>query len=138
MYPSDLLWLIWRNLGRMRARVAMTAIGVLIGTAAVVILISLGAGLQHSLTGELTAIRDLTRVTVLPGSYGREFGPSQRPGRTEEKVLNEDALRFIRDLPHVMAATPRQGLMGGQLRLNRVVAYSSIVGIDPIRLRPWG
>ena len=131
MYLSDLLRLIWRNLGRMRARVAMTATGVLIGTAAVVILISLGAGLQRSLTGELTAIRDLTRITVLPGSYGRGFGPSQRPGRTEEKVLDEDAMRFIRDLPHVVAATPRQGLMGGQLRLNRVVANPSIVGIDP-------
>jgi len=131
MYLSDLLRLIWGNLGRMRARVAMTAIGVLIGTAAVVILISLGAGLQRSLTGELTAISDLTRITVLPGSFGQGFGPSQRPGRTEEKVLDEDALRFIRDLPHVVAATPRQGLMGGQLRLNRVAAHASITGLDP-------
>jgi len=131
MYFSDLLRLIWSNLGRMRARAAMTATGVLIGTAAVVVLISLGAGLQRSLTGELTAISDLTRITVLPGSYGREFGPSQRPGSTEEKVLNEEALRFIQDLPHVVAATPRQRLMGGQLRLNRLVAHPSIVGIDP-------
>jgi putative ABC transport system permease protein len=131
MYLSDLLRLIWRNLGRMRARVAMTAIGVLIGTAAVVILVSLGAGLQRSLTGELTAIRDLTRITVLPGSFGRGFDPSQRPERTEEKVLDENALRFIRDLPHVVAATPRQGMMGGQLRLNRVAANPSIVGLDP-------
>lgn len=38
------------NLGRMRARVAMTAIGVLVGTAAVVILVSLDAGLQRSAT----------------------------------------------------------------------------------------
>jgi len=131
MYLSDLLRLIWRNLGRMRARVAMTATGVLIGTAAVVILISLGAGLQRSLTGELTAIRDLTRITVLPGSYGQEFGPSQRPGRAKEKGLDEDALRFIRGLPHVVAATPRQWLRGGQLRLNRLAANPSIVGIDP-------
>ena len=138
MYLSDLLRLIWSNLGRMRARVAMTATGVLIGTAAVVILISLGVGLQRSLTGELTAIRDLTRITVLPGSYGQGFGPSQRPGRTEEKVLDEDSLRFILRLPHVVAATPQQRLMGGQLRLNRVVANPSIVGIDPRQTEALG
>ena len=138
VHVSDLINLIWRNLGRMRARVAMTAIGVLIGTAAVVILISLGAGLQRSLTGELMSIRDLTRITVRPGSLGRDPGPSSRTDRTEEKRLDENALRFIRDLPHVIAVTPLQRVAGGQLRLNRTVANPSIVGLDPHQAEALG
>ena len=44
----DLIRLIFGNLGRRKARVALTAIGVVIGTAAVVILVSLAVGLQKS------------------------------------------------------------------------------------------
>jgi len=138
MYLSDLLRLIWHNLARMRTRVAMTAIGVLIGTSAVVILISLGVGLQRSLTSELTAIRDLTRITVLSNSYSRGTGPAQQPRPTEEKVLGEDALRFIRKLPHVVAATPQQWMMGGELRVNRMVATPSIIGVDSTQLNALG
>jgi putative ABC transport system permease protein len=42
----DLLALIIDNLGRRKARVALTAIGVIIGTSAVVVLVSLAIGLQ--------------------------------------------------------------------------------------------
>jgi putative ABC transport system permease protein len=42
----ELVSLIMENLGRRKARVALTAIGVVIGTAAVVVLVSLAIGLQ--------------------------------------------------------------------------------------------
>ncbi|MBI3162515.1 MAG: ABC transporter permease, partial [Chloroflexi bacterium] len=48
----DLLRLIIGNLGRRKGRVALTAIGVVIGTAAVVILVSLAIGLQKSATDQ--------------------------------------------------------------------------------------
>ena len=41
----DLLSLIRDNLGRRKGRVALTAVGVVIGTAAVVVLVSLAVGL---------------------------------------------------------------------------------------------
>jgi putative ABC transport system permease protein len=75
---------------------------------------------------------------VMPGGYGQEFSSSRRPGRSEEKRLDRDALRFIQDLPHVVAATPRQWLMGGELRLNRLAAHTSIVGLDPDRTEALG
>ncbi|MBK9208168.1 MAG: ABC transporter permease [Anaerolineales bacterium] len=56
----DLLRLVLGNLSRRKARVALTAIGVVIGTAAVVILVSLGIGLQKSATDQLYGIGDLT------------------------------------------------------------------------------
>ena len=40
----DLISLITENLGRRKGRVSMTAIGVVIGTAAVVLLVSLASG----------------------------------------------------------------------------------------------
>ena len=49
----DLLQLILENLNRRKGRVLLTAVGVTIGTAAVVILVSLGVGLQKNFTSQL-------------------------------------------------------------------------------------
>ena len=47
MKLRDILLLVFHNLNRMRTRVIMTGLGVVIGTAAVMVLISLGAGLAR-------------------------------------------------------------------------------------------
>jgi putative ABC transport system permease protein len=109
----------------MKARVAMTAIGVVIGTAAVVVLISLAAGLQRSVTQDLGSIGELTQINV--------YSPGRRPDRaSEEAVLNDNALAKFRKLPGVVAVTPLEPLMGnGMLRLNRLVGNAQITGIDP-------
>src|SRR5215212_3046463 len=70
----DLVRLILGNLSRRKARVALTAIGVVIGTAAVVILVSLAIGLQKNANEQLYGIGDLTQIQVMP-SYGGEGGP---------------------------------------------------------------
>jgi len=130
----DLLHLVISNLGRMKARVAMTAIGVVIGTAAVIVLVSLAAGLQRSAAEDLGSIGELTEITVFPGSFLTSFGaPPDQAG--EEAVLNDRALAELRDLPGVVAVTPRESLMGGgTLRLNRLLGWAQIVGIDPTQV----
>ncbi|MBL7065943.1 MAG: ABC transporter permease [Anaerolineae bacterium] len=130
----DLLHLVISNLGRMKARVAMTAIGVVIGTAAVIVLVSLAAGLQRSATEDLGSIGELTEITVFPGSFLTSFGAS--PSQTsKEAVLNDRTLDEFRDLPGVAAVTPRESLMGGgTLRLNRLLGGAQIVGLDPTQV----
>jgi len=64
-----LLELIIDNLGRRIGRVALTAIGVVIGTAAIVILVSLAIGLQISPNERQVGIGDLTQIVVEP-NYG--------------------------------------------------------------------
>ena len=71
MKPLDLLRLIFGNLNRRKGRVALTAIGVVIGTAAVVVLVSLAIGLQRSANEQLYGIGDLTQIQVMP-AYGME------------------------------------------------------------------
>ena len=135
MNTRDLLRLVWGNLRRMKARVAMTAIGVVIGTAAVVVLVSLAAGLQHSITEDLGSIAELTQITVISRRFIRPFG-GPGPGRAgEEAVLNDRTLAEFRDLPGVVAVTPREGLMGNSmLRLNRLMGSAQVVGLDPTQV----
>ena len=71
MKTLDLLRLIFANLSRRTARVALTAVGVIIGTAAVVILVSLAIGLQKNANDQLYGIGDLSQIQVSP-TFGGE------------------------------------------------------------------
>jgi putative ABC transport system permease protein len=68
---NDLFGLILTNLLRQPLRVILTATGVVIGTAAVVVLVSLAIGLQQGALENLGGIGDLREIQVSP-SYGDE------------------------------------------------------------------
>ena len=61
----NLFYLIQRNLVRMKIRLAMTAIGVLIGTAAAILLVSLGIGLQRFALQDIRSIGELTETNAI-------------------------------------------------------------------------
>src|SRR6266511_3497717 len=101
----DLIRLILGNLSRRKARVALAAIGVVIGTAAVVILVSLAIGLQRNANEQLYGIGDLTQIQVMP-TYGGEMKPMGGGGGgpapaqpSEQKLLTNFALADLRLIP---------------------------------------
>ncbi|NMB87413.1 MAG: ABC transporter permease, partial [Chloroflexi bacterium] len=146
----DLLKLIVDNLGRRKGRVLLTAIGVVIGTAAVVLLVSLASGLQQNATSQLTGIGDLTTISVYPGydevamsggavrimSSGGGGGGGADSG---VHLLTPDAMRQIQGLPGVVEVIPRDYLMTeGILRFGRLQSWASIVGVGTQDLSVFG
>jgi putative ABC transport system permease protein len=132
MKPLDLLSLVLDNLMRRKARVALTAIGVIIGTAAVVILVSLGIGLQRNATERLGGIGDLTRIDVYPNYGGGPIavGPGQVP--TPQTILNDEALDQIRAIPGVATVIPRDFLMAGYwIEIGQLQGGAQLIGIPP-------
>ena len=127
----DLLTLIWSNLARRKGRVALTTIGVIIGTAAVVLLVSLGMGLQQNAEAQLGGIGDLTRVVVYPGfSEGPavDIGPGGGSGQTAP--LNQAAIDSIAALPGVTAVIPQDYFQSWAIiRVGRLEGGSSIIGV---------
>jgi putative ABC transport system permease protein len=65
MHPGDLIPVVVSNLRRMKGRVVLTAIGVVIGTASLVVLIALGEGLQR-LSTDFTSGSPLTEIHLYP------------------------------------------------------------------------
>src|SRR5512132_3423977 len=132
----DLVRLILGNLSRRKARVALTAIGVVIGTAAVVILVSLAIGLQKNANEQLYGIGDLTQIQVMP-MYGGEGGPMMGPGGgpvktepTEQKLLTNFVLEDLRAIPGVDVVIPRDYLMtGGMVKYQKLEGGVNIIGI---------
>ena len=147
MKPFDLLRLIFGNLSRRKARVALTAIGVVIGTAAVVILVSLAIGLQKNANEQLYGIGDLTQIQVMP-VYGGEGGPIMMgPGGggpvktqpTEQKLLTNFALADLRAIAGVDVVIPRDFLMtGGIMKYQKLESGANIIGIDTTDLSKLG
>ena len=64
MNVRDLLRLVWANINRMRGRAIMTGLGVVIGTAAIVVLIALASGLRESAAGDLSQFGPVNQITV--------------------------------------------------------------------------
>jgi putative ABC transport system permease protein len=113
----------------MRARVALTAIGVMIGTAAVVLLISLGVGLQTSTMASFESFGDLTTITVFEGA---PFGFEDPSMARSERVMNDEVLAQFRAIPAVLGVTPRVAYQGGtMLEYGRAELFVSIQGLDP-------
>jgi putative ABC transport system permease protein len=129
----DLLALIIGNLARRKGRVALTAIGVIIGTTAVVLLVSLGVGLQKNAESQLGGIGDLTRIVVYPG-FTEGGGPvaiEAVPGGAPEQTapLNDAALASIAALPGVTAVIPQDYFQAGAtMKIGRLEGGGSILG----------
>ena len=145
----DLLRLIFGNLSRRKARVALTAVGVVIGTAAVVILVSLAVGLQKNFNAQLYGIGDLTQIQVMPAYEGMEGGMVVQvagPGGGKEsggpqpaRLLTNSALDELRAIPGVDSVIPREYLMTGVLvKYQKMEGGVNIIGVETSDLATLG
>jgi len=135
----DLLRLIFGNLSRRKARVAMTAVGVVIGTAAVVILVSLATGLKKVATEQLYGIGELTQIQVMPaygeggimmGSGGPVGGGGGSSLPQEPKKLTNAALEEIRAIPGVKSVIPRETVYAQTMMYYRKMeGWVNIIGV---------
>ncbi|MCD5415252.1 MAG: ABC transporter permease [Clostridiales bacterium] len=97
-----------RNLFRRKLRTSLTVMGVVVGTASVVIMLSLGIGLQESFMQNLERMGDLRVITVHQQHRHHEmevkYGSGGSRSRSEEtKKLNEETIKEIEAFPGVMA-----------------------------------
>ncbi len=131
----DLIALIIDNLSRRKARVALTAIGVIIGTSAVVVLVSLAIGLQKNATQQLYGIGDLTQIQVYP-NY-QDMGPSGYAGKggsesstPVQTLITNDTISQLSAILGVKAVIPRDYIQGGSvLKYNRMETYTGLIGV---------
>lgn len=136
---TDFISLIIDNLSRRKGRVLLTAIGVVIGTAAVVTLVSLGVGLQQSATSQLWGINDLTSIEVYPG-YPMPEGPmAQVITEDDIKRLTPEAVESFKAIPGVTQVVVKQYIQGGmEISLDKLSAWGSAMGVNLTDLKDIG
>jgi putative ABC transport system permease protein len=143
----DLIRLVVNNLNRRKARVGLTAIGVVIGTAAVVILVSLAIGLQMNANEQLYGIGNLSQINVSPnyggggggGGYGPKVMVEGSTGASETALLTNSAIKELQALPGVVSVIPREYL-GVQMYITykKMQGYSNIIGVATDDLADFG
>ncbi len=131
----DLVSLIIYNLGRRKGRVLLTAVGVVIGTAAVVVLVSLAVGLQKNATQQLWGINDLTSIEVYPGYQEVNIGGSGGGGMVYDdsgmKMLTPNAINEISAIPGVSKTIIHDYLQAtSELRFGNLMSWGGIMGVD--------
>lgn len=100
MMLSDLVRLSVDNLSRRKGRTALTIIGVVVGTCAIVLMISLGIAVNKQNEEMLQSWGDLTQIQVW------NYGWSGPEGSNQENTLDDSVMETIRNNEHVVAATP--------------------------------
>jgi putative ABC transport system permease protein len=142
----DLVSLISENLRRRKGRVFLTAVGVVIGTAAVVLLVSLATGLQKSATSNLWGITDLSRIDVYPndgeGMYMEAVprGGGGGGGTTSNvKLLTPTVLDEIAAIPGVKFVIPRDYMYGqGMIQFGKFETWAGLMGVKTDNLENLG
>ncbi|HJX50045.1 MAG TPA: ABC transporter permease [Candidatus Nanoarchaeia archaeon] len=119
---SDFFKISVNNLRRRKLRSWLTMIGIFIGIAAVVALISLGQGLQTAITGQLGSL-DADSLTIQNSGSG--FGP---PGSTVVEKLNDHDLKLIERVKGVKSA---EGILlrTVEMEFNQVVSYNMMQSV---------
>ncbi len=97
MKISDLLRLSTDNLRRRKGRTALTVIGVVVGTFAIIVMISLGIASNAQNEAMLQSWGDLTQIQIWNYSYG---------AAGDVPKLDDEMLETFRSHEHVVAATP--------------------------------
>src|SRR5437879_9766946 len=109
MKLPDLTELALRNLRESVLRNSLTTVGIAVGVASLVAMLSLGIGLQQLASRRLVKSGLFDTVLVTSRRDLRNFGrEAQRAGPApgESRILNEPARREIEHLPNVLEAYP--------------------------------
>jgi len=111
-----------KSLRKRKLRSWLTVLGIVIGIAAVVSLISLGQGLQNAITGQFLS---LGADKIIVQGAGTSFGP---PGSTAVKKLADHDLTLIRKVQGVKIAVGRL-LRVGKIEFNNEEVFSFMASI---------
>ena len=131
MKLRELLNLILLNLNRRKGRVLLTAVGVVIGTAAVVVLVSLAQGLKQNANAQFGKIAEMSQISVYPDWESQwpqvDMGMNEvaPPPPITQAVINDFSA-----IPFVNAVIPRAWMQAmGMMKTGKMEAYANIIGI---------
>ena len=135
MNKVDLLRMSLSSLWRRKLRTVLTVLGVVVGTASIVVMISLGLGLNKSSMEQIEQYGGLTTITVYPNESGYSYttysgggvmieSSSSSDSNSNEPIRIDDAMmETLSQIEHVEVASPvlsisalaKQGIWEGNI-----------------------
>ena len=114
MKSYDLVELAGRNLREAKLRNSLTTLGIGVGVASLVAMLSLGVGLQKLATRQLgrSGLFDSIVVTSRQDFRGGDRRPQQEANQTIAKPLDDAARKSFAQIPHVAEVYPDIRIVG--------------------------
>ncbi len=129
MKLKDMIAMAFGNLFKRKIRTLLTVSGVVIGTCAIVVMISFGIGIRQSMEEMMKDMGDLTVITI--NSSARS---------SNAQALDEKTLEKIKKFEHVVAITPVYNLDYGAatVKSGKYDYQGSIYGVSMSALKNFG
>ncbi|MFZ2537612.1 MAG: ABC transporter permease, partial [Oscillospiraceae bacterium] len=121
MKKIDILGIAFGNFKRRKLRSVLTVLGVVIGTASIVTMMSLGIAIDASFSQSMKDMGDLTTINVNPG-YDEATG--QQKGNMDDKLI-----ATLGAIENVSGVSPEIRL-SGKLVAGKYQSYANILGVD--------
>lgn len=132
---TDLLRMSISSLRRRKLRTFLTILGVVIGTASIVVMISLGLGMQESVYREIEQSGGMTSLTVTgkqtdTGMYSSSLGSEEE----SDKYITDEVIAQLREMEHVKSAEPVLSMNAIALK-GKYIGYLELRGMTPEGLK---
>jgi len=136
MNNRDLISLAFRNLLRRKTRTILAIVGVIVGTCAIIVMLSIGFGLSASFQEQIESYGNLHLVDVYGGGGGMMYRGGNI-GQEKDGVLNDKAIASMEKIKGVDAVSPKieEYLSFG---IGKYIAQASVVGIRPEVMQKFG
>jgi ABC-type antimicrobial peptide transport system permease subunit len=127
MRISDLVKMGLRNLSRRKARTALTVVGVIIGTISIVVMISIGIGMNTNFKSQVMEQGSLTTITV--ERYAAIIDDEGNYVDSKEQTMDDKLVEQIKGMEHVSAVSPIIST-NALLRSGKYESYIQVYAID--------
>lgn len=128
MKLSDMITMCLGNLFKRKIRTLLTVAGVVIGTCAIVIMISLGLGIKQSMDSMMEGMGDLTVIEI------NNYNPNP-----DSEPLDDSMLEKFKEIPNITAITPVMNeYQSFTIKSGKYQYQGSIMGVDMSALSAFG
>jgi putative ABC transport system permease protein len=118
---SEITKLAVRSLLRNKSRAVLTMLGIIIGVSAVILLVSIGQGLQTYITKQFESL-GANVVMVMPGKFGGEGGGGLQTSANSMMVSKLS----LKDVERISKLGPPVKLVAASLESTASVSYGGI------------
>ena len=134
MSIKDLLATAFLNLWRRKLRAFLTVLGMVIGVASIVVMVSLGIGIKQATIESFAGTGSLTTIRVNSWSY---VSSGNGGGGSRQKELNKKAIAEFKKLEGVQGVMPLVETYG-MIKSGRYVVDASILGVTKEQAEQFG
>ena len=134
MNPSAVIRIAWEGIGSNKLRTLLTMLGVIIGVAAVIIMVSVSAGTEAAIAEQIQSLG--TNLLFISPNFSRG-GPERGPGGGSEFLTFDDVNAIAQDIPGIAGVSTQrettQLVKAGSVSIDGVPMIGTTAGYPTVR-----